>query len=118
MASHPAPAALATLTTVTAARAAATVRCDSTRIACKGNARRLEVQALRRILVESAPPRDAERTESTMTTSDELVLRLERLLPAPRRLVFRAHTDPELLAKWWGPKGFSAPRIELDLRVG
>jgi uncharacterized protein YndB with AHSA1/START domain len=51
-------------------------------------------------------------------TSDEFVLRLKRLLPAPRPLVFRAHGEQELLAKWWGPKGFSAPRIELDLRVG
>jgi uncharacterized protein YndB with AHSA1/START domain len=32
--------------------------------------------------------------------------------------VFRAHTDPDVLAKWWGPKGFTAPDIELDLRVG
>jgi uncharacterized protein YndB with AHSA1/START domain len=53
-----------------------------------------------------------------MVPSDELTLHLERVLPAPRPLVFRAHTDPELLAQWWGPKGFSAPSIELDLRVG
>jgi uncharacterized protein YndB with AHSA1/START domain len=51
-------------------------------------------------------------------TSDEFVLRLERLLPAPQALVFRAHADQDLLAQWWGPKGFSAPRIDLDMRVG
>jgi uncharacterized protein YndB with AHSA1/START domain len=28
------------------------------------------------------------------------------------------HADAELLAKWWGPKGFSAPSVELDVRVG
>jgi uncharacterized protein YndB with AHSA1/START domain len=39
-------------------------------------------------------------------------------LPAPRPLVFRMHAEPELLAQWWGPKGFSAPSIELDVRVG
>lgn len=49
---------------------------------------------------------------------NELTLHLERVLPAPRALVFRAHADPDLLAKWWGPKGFSAPSIEFDLRVG
>jgi len=48
----------------------------------------------------------------------ELTLHLERVLPAPRSLVFRAHTDPAELAKWWGPKGFTAPSVELDLRVG
>jgi uncharacterized protein YndB with AHSA1/START domain len=50
--------------------------------------------------------------------SNDLTLHLERILPAPRPLVFRAHTEPDLLAEWWGPAGFSAPNIELDLRVG
>jgi uncharacterized protein YndB with AHSA1/START domain len=50
--------------------------------------------------------------------SDELTLHLERVLPAPRSLVFRAHAAPDLLAKWWGPAGFSAPSVELDVRVG
>jgi uncharacterized protein YndB with AHSA1/START domain len=49
---------------------------------------------------------------------DELTVHLERVLPAPRPLVFRAHAEPDLLAKWWGPTGFSAPSIEFDLRVG
>ena len=51
-------------------------------------------------------------------TSGELTLHLERVLPAPRALVFRMHSDPELFAQWWGPKGFSAPSVELDVRVG
>jgi uncharacterized protein YndB with AHSA1/START domain len=50
--------------------------------------------------------------------SDDLTLHLERILPGPRPLVFRAHADPDLLAEWWGPAGFSAPSIELDLQVG
>jgi uncharacterized protein YndB with AHSA1/START domain len=33
-------------------------------------------------------------------------------------VVFRACTDPGELAKWWGPRGFTAPSVELDLRVG
>ena len=48
----------------------------------------------------------------------ELALRLERVLPAPRSLVFRMLVEPELLARWWGPKGFSARNIDLDPRVG
>jgi len=50
--------------------------------------------------------------------ADELTLLLERVLPAPRSLVFRMHAEPELLARWWGPRGFTAPSVELDLRVG
>jgi uncharacterized protein YndB with AHSA1/START domain len=53
-----------------------------------------------------------------MTTSDELVLRLERSLPAPRAAVYRALTDPEELAKWWGPRGFTAPSVQFDPQVG
>jgi uncharacterized protein YndB with AHSA1/START domain len=49
---------------------------------------------------------------------DELGLRLERVLPAPPSVVFRAQTEPDELAKWWGPKGFTAPSVELDVRVG
>ena len=40
------------------------------------------------------------------------------VLPAPPPRVFRACTEPGELAKWWGPRGFTAPRIELELRVG
>jgi uncharacterized protein YndB with AHSA1/START domain len=55
---------------------------------------------------------------SMPTGSDELSLHLKRVLPAPRPRVFAMHTDPDLLARWWGPKGFRAPTIELDMRVG
>jgi uncharacterized protein YndB with AHSA1/START domain len=46
------------------------------------------------------------------------VLEVKRQLGAPRSEVFRACTDPEQLAKWWGPRGFTAPSVEVDLRVG
>jgi uncharacterized protein YndB with AHSA1/START domain len=50
--------------------------------------------------------------------SGGLTLDMKRVLPAPRSLVFSACTEPEKLAKWWGPRGFTAPSIELDVRVG
>ena len=50
--------------------------------------------------------------------SVELGLHMKRVLPAPRERVFRACTEPGELAEWWGPKGFKARSIELDLRVG
>jgi uncharacterized protein YndB with AHSA1/START domain len=43
---------------------------------------------------------------------------MKRVLPAPRPLVFKACTEPSELAKWWGPRGFTAPSIEMELRVG
>jgi uncharacterized protein YndB with AHSA1/START domain len=41
-----------------------------------------------------------------------------RIFDAPRELVWRAWTDPAHLAQWWGPKGFTNPVCELDLRPG
>jgi len=53
-----------------------------------------------------------------MTSADPLVLRLGRMIAAPRARVWAALTDPAELAAWWGPHGFTSPRVELDLRVG
>jgi len=56
-------------------------------------------------------------TQSTATTQ-ELVI--ERVFNAPRHLVYRAFTDPDQLARWFGPIGWSTPRntIDMDVRVG
>jgi uncharacterized protein YndB with AHSA1/START domain len=43
---------------------------------------------------------------------------MTRVLDAPRALVFRAWTDPALMAKWWGPSSFTNPLCELDPRPG
>jgi uncharacterized protein YndB with AHSA1/START domain len=49
---------------------------------------------------------------------DGLTLELTRALPAAPSRVFAAFTDPDELAGWWGPKGFSTPSLEFDPRVG
>jgi uncharacterized protein YndB with AHSA1/START domain len=41
-----------------------------------------------------------------------------REFDAPRELVFKACTNPDHLAQWWGPKGFSNPVCEWDARPG
>ena len=43
---------------------------------------------------------------------------ITRVFDAPRELVWKAWTDPELLGQWWGPKGFTSPVNKIDLRVG
>lgn len=46
-------------------------------------------------------------------------LRIQRTLAAPRELVFRAWTQPEMLRRWWGIEaGYTTPIAEVDLRVG
>ncbi|MGH7608114.1 MAG: SRPBCC domain-containing protein, partial [Gemmatimonadales bacterium] len=39
---------------------------------------------------------------STITTPTDREIRVERIFDAPRDRVWRAFTEPELLAQWWG----------------
>ena len=59
-----------------------------------------------------------ETTSSTRTDSAQHALVIERVFDAPRELVWKAWTDPEQVMRWWGPKGYTSPFSEIDLRVG
>ena len=50
--------------------------------------------------------------------SPGLTLRLEKARAVPREAVFAACVEPDRLATWWGPRGYTSPSIELDVRVG
>jgi uncharacterized protein YndB with AHSA1/START domain len=39
---------------------------------------------------------------TTVTTPDDQEIRIERIFDAPRDLVWRAYTEPQLIAQWWG----------------
>lgn len=53
-------------------------------------------------------------------TTDPPDLLITRVFDAPRDLVYRAFTDPEQLAAWWGPTGSVRPldEMEFDIRPG
>ena len=40
----------------------------------------------------------------------------QRIITAPRKRAFAAWTDPEQLARWWGPKGFSNTFHRFELK--
>jgi uncharacterized protein YndB with AHSA1/START domain len=48
------------------------------------------------------------------------MISITRVFDAPRELVYQAFTDPDQLARWFGPVGASVPRdtVEIDPRVG
>jgi uncharacterized protein YndB with AHSA1/START domain len=48
----------------------------------------------------------------------ELVI--TRIFDAPRALVYRAFVDPDQIAQWFGPVGFTVPRdtVDIDARAG
>ncbi|WP_287885122.1 MULTISPECIES: SRPBCC family protein [Paracoccus] len=43
---------------------------------------------------------------------------LERVIRAPRQVVWDAWMNPETLPQWWGPEGFSCRTKRIDLRTG
>mgnify|MGYP000908927096 FL=1 len=47
-------------------------------------------------------------------------LHLIREFDAPRERLYAAFTDPDLIAAWFGPVGFSVPRdsVDVDVREG
>ena len=50
--------------------------------------------------------------------STERALVIDRVFDAPRELVFKMWTDPEHMAKWWGPRDYPANKISADVRPG
>jgi len=59
-------------------------------------------------------------SESTPTEADDREVLITRIFEAPRERVFRAWTDPDEVAAWYGPDQWDAPRerIRIDARVG
>ena len=59
-------------------------------------------------------------SDSTPVQTTEQEITIERDFDAPRELVFKAWTDPDHVARWFGPAGFDTPResVEIELRLG
>jgi len=50
------------------------------------------------------------------TSNHEIIT--ARVFDAPRELVWKAWTEPEHIAQWWGPNGFTSTIHEMDVRPG
>jgi uncharacterized protein YndB with AHSA1/START domain len=55
-------------------------------------------------------------SDDASTADREIVI--ERTVNAPRELVWRAWTEADQIAKWWGPNGFTTTIHAMDVRVG
>jgi len=62
----------------------------------------------------------ASHSDAQVTTaeSDGLALHLEKIVHTRRERVFAACVEPERLAEWWGPAGFTTLGVDLDVREG
>ena len=62
-------------------------------------------------------PTMIDKAEVTLPSDREV--KVTRSFKAPRALVYRAYTEPELVQRWMiGPSGWSMPICEMDVRVG
>jgi uncharacterized protein YndB with AHSA1/START domain len=57
------------------------------------------------------------RTATVTLPTDEQIL-IRREFDAPKHLVYKAFTTPELVSRWWTAKRGEMTTCEIDLRVG
>src|SRR3954447_14074326 len=64
--------------------------------------------------------RESTMDDTTRVTAADQEILITRIFDAPRERVFKAWTDPDEVAAWFGPEHFATPRerIRIDLRVG
>ena len=57
--------------------------------------------------------------KAQVTTPSDREVKVTRSFKAPRALVYRAYTEPDLVRRWLlGPPGWTMPVCEMDVRVG
>ena len=57
------------------------------------------------------------KIQDSATQSDRELI-LTRIFNAPRELLWQVWTEPDHVAQWWGPKGFTTRVTALDFRPG
>lgn len=56
--------------------------------------------------------------ENSNENKSDKELFIHRIFDAPREMVWKAFTDPEMTKLWFGPRTFTTPYSSIDLRVG
>jgi uncharacterized protein YndB with AHSA1/START domain len=60
---------------------------------------------------------EGERTRIVAERGKQEVV-VTRIFDAPRNLLFKAHTDRDLIPQWWGPERFKTTIDKLDVKPG
>src|SRR6476659_7988420 len=55
---------------------------------------------------------------ATVTLPSDTQILITREFNAPKHLVYRAYTTPELIKRWWSGDRGEVTSVEVDLRVG
>ena len=56
--------------------------------------------------------------KARVTTPSDMEILIEREFDAPKHLVYKAYTTPELVRRWWAGQRGEMETCEIDLRVG
>jgi uncharacterized protein YndB with AHSA1/START domain len=56
-------------------------------------------------------------TDTTSNTAKQNIV-VTRVIGAPPEQVWKSWTRPELIMQWWGPRSYTSPSCEIDLREG
>ena len=67
---------------------------------------------------KGAASKAAKSPKTTRAASSPPALVIKRTFDAPRDLVWKVWSDPDLAKNWWGPNGFTLPFVEMDQRPG
>ncbi len=68
--------------------------------------------------MSTRPPTTGTNRTEIAVDPDVPLVRITRTFDAPPNKVFRAHTDPELLARWLGPRSTEMRVEHFDCRTG
>ena len=49
---------------------------------------------------------------------EKLQTTMERVFDAPREMLWKAHVDPTLIPKWWGPRGYETIVEKMEVKEG
>ena len=60
----------------------------------------------------------AARHRAVVTLPSDTQIQIQREFDAPKRLVYKAWTTPELIKRWWSAKRGTVTSADVDLRVG
>jgi uncharacterized protein YndB with AHSA1/START domain len=55
---------------------------------------------------------------AVVTLPEETQILITREFDAPKHLVYRAYTEPDLIGQWWSGERGKVTSVEVDLRVG
>jgi len=63
-------------------------------------------------------PASAAKHRAVVTLPSDTQILIERPFDAPKHLVYKAWTTPELIKRWWNAKRGTVTVAEVDLRIG